>query len=150
MGRIVDYEKTKFPNICFLARSVNSFFVLSISKNRANPVFQKPYSLPTSEALRSLAAAVPATGATGRKALGRRPRCWLEATLESSELSSESTSDSKENTGLIIRCSSGYGRELRNGFLSQRGCVGMTFHLILIKKRILAQSDLKVFPRFLE
>ena len=26
----------------------------------------------------------------------------------------------------------------------------MTFHLILIKKRILAQSDLKVFPRFLE
>ena len=53
-------------------------------------------------------APVAAAGATGRKALGRRPLCcWFdneEAALEVSELS-KSTSDSKENTGLIIPCS---------------------------------------------
>ena len=44
-------------------------------------------------------------GATGRYALGRRPFTDDEATLEVSELLSESTSDSKEKTGLIIPCS---------------------------------------------
>ena len=52
------------------------------------------------EALRSTVA-----GATGRYALGRRPFSEDEATLEVSELSSESTSDSKEKTGLTAFCS---------------------------------------------
>ena len=52
------------------------------------------------EALRSVAV----EGTTGRNALGRRPFNDDETTLELSELS-ESTSDSKENTGLIIPCS---------------------------------------------